>query len=215
MKLSALLKPLIDAKVPHEIIMQQIIAFEEEQESALEKRRQSDAERQARKRERDAVSRDITLRHSDRSLVRDRDTRVDDKTSNLEIEPQKKEISPRAALASVLDDDRAKAVVEHRQRIRKPLTAHAASLLAKKFSQCPDPNAAADAMVSNGWQGFDPAWLSKPQSRAGPKPASVDPLNHFLNFASEIDGQERDGRSGGGDWDDAPGFPVRQIQHHG
>lgn len=60
---------------------------------------------------------------------------------------------------SVLDDKRAKAVIEHRNKIRKPLTRHAASLLARKFSKCADPNAAADAMIANGWQGFEPEWL--------------------------------------------------------
>ena len=90
MKLSALLAPLLDAKADHEMIRKQILAFEAEQADALEQRRAADAARQARKRDADK-SRDVTLRHSDRSLTGAGDARVEDKTSNLEIEPQKEE----------------------------------------------------------------------------------------------------------------------------
>lgn len=76
--------------------------------------------------------------------------------------------TPKAELASVLDDQHVSAVIDHRQRIRKPLTAHAAKLLAGKFAQCPDPNAAADAMVANGWTGFEPGWMEDRQRGTGP-----------------------------------------------
>lgn len=71
--------------------------------------------------------------------------------------------TPRAELLAILDEDHADAVVDHRQRARKPLTVHAARLLAEKFSRCADPNAAADAMVANGWQGFEPEWMENRQ----------------------------------------------------
>lgn len=76
--------------------------------------------------------------------------------------------TPRSELSEVLDSDHAQAVIDHRQRIRKPLTPHAAKLLASKFAQCPDPNAAADAMIANGWQGFEPEWMGNRQSRGSP-----------------------------------------------
>jgi len=85
--------------------------------------------------------------------------------------------TPRDALAAVLDAERAQAVVDHRQRIRKPLTAHAAKLLAGKFAKVPDPNGAADAMIANGWQGFEPEWLedrTAPQRRATAPPKPPD-----------------------------------------
>lgn len=82
-------------------------------------------------------------------------------TSSLRSEDRR---SPRDELETVLDPERAAAVVEHRKRIRKPLTAHAAKLLARKFAQVSDPNAAADAMVANGWQGFEPEWLDNRRS---------------------------------------------------
>ncbi len=74
--------------------------------------------------------------------------------------------TPRDALLVVLDADRADAVIEHRKRLRKPLTTYAARLLAGKFRQSADPTAAADAMIANGWLGFDPSWLSGRQARA-------------------------------------------------
>lgn len=177
MKLSALIAPLIAAKAPHDQIMAVVMAYEEQQENALDRRRQADADRQARKREKDK-SRDVTLRHSDRSLTGGGDTRGEVKTSNSDIEPQEKKDTPRAALMATLDETHAVAVVEHRQRIRKPLTAYAAAKLAAKFAQCPDPNAAADKMIGNGWQGFEPEWMTRPEARGSPPSR---PLN-----ASEI-----------------------------
>lgn len=69
------------------------------------------------------------------------------------------EKSPTQELELAIDPERAIAVVEHRKKIRKPLTAHAARLLARKFASCPDPPLAADTMIANGWQGFEPAWM--------------------------------------------------------
>ncbi|KSV78984.1 hypothetical protein N182_18485 [Sinorhizobium sp. GL2] len=83
--------------------------------------------------------------------------------------------TPRSELEIVLDPEHVTAVLDHRQRIRKPLTAHAAKLLAGKFSRCPDPNAAADAMVSNGWQGFEPEWM---ENRAGSNHQPRSPPPH-------------------------------------
>jgi hypothetical protein len=75
--------------------------------------------------------------------------------------------TPKDELATVLDEERAEAVIEHRKRIRKPLTAHAAKLLAAKFGKCRDPVAAADAMIANGWQGFEPDWLDNRTTEHG------------------------------------------------
>jgi hypothetical protein len=81
--------------------------------------------------------------------------------------------TPRSELETVLDALHAAAVIDHRQRIRKPLTAHAAKLLAGKFAKCADPNAAADAMIANGWQGFEPEWLEN--RTHGPRPNGTGP----------------------------------------
>ena len=82
----------------------------------------------------------------------------DARTSNL---PPERKAAPREELIVVLDAEHADAVLDHRQRLRKPLTAFAAKLLAAKFARCADPNAAAETMISNGWQGFDPSWVRR------------------------------------------------------
>lgn len=91
-----------------------------------------------------------------------------EKTTPSQSEPNGSSKTPRQALECVLDSKRAGDVIDHRQRIRKPLTVRAAQLLASEFAKCPDPNAGADAMVLNGWQGFDPKWMDRQQPRGSP-----------------------------------------------
>lgn len=93
--------------------------------------------------------------------------------------PPKGGISPQDELEVVLDAERARAVIQHRQRLRKPLTHHAAKLLAAKLAKAADPNAAADLMIERGWQGFEPDWagnLVKP-----PETAPVKPLEEMTD----------------------------------
>jgi len=213
MKLSTLLAPLIDAKVDHELIRQQILAFEAEQNDALEQRRRADAERQSRKRDRDQ-SRDVTLRHSDRSLTGG-DAHVEDKTSNLEIEPQESKGSapakptPRQRLLVVLDADHAEAVLDHRQRLRKPLTEHAAKLMALELAKFPNPNAAADRMIAKGWQSIDVTWPeASGLARAGPGgKAGVG------SVFDELDRRMNDGQGHGSGDDKAPSGVVLSLPH--
>jgi hypothetical protein len=183
MKLSAILEPLLSAKADHELIRAQILAFEAEQNNALERRREHERDRQARKREKDALSRDVTLRHSDRPLAGAGDVRVEDKTSTLKVVEQEArkdskapaKPSPRQRLETVLDPERAEAVLDHRQRLRKPLTEHAAKMLAAEFAKFPDPNAAADRMVAKGWLSIEASWAESGNQRAGPAPPQQRP----------------------------------------
>ncbi len=96
-------------------------------------------------------------------------TELEPKTDSEDIPPAPAIGTPLAELQAVLSSQQAEAVLEHRLRLRKPLTTYAARLLAAKFARTADPNAAADAMIANGWQGFDPAWL---EHRRGPPAAS-------------------------------------------
>jgi len=150
-----------------------VLASMTEQEEA---RKAAQRERTRKFREKIGVT--LQSPHGNGDKSRAGDARVEVKTSNSDIEPVEKKETPRAALEAVLDEARADAVIEHRQRLRKPLTAHAAKLLAGKFAQCPDPNAAADKMIGNGWQGFEPEWMNRPDARGSPP---SKPLN-----ASEI-----------------------------
>lgn len=64
------------------------------------------------------------------------------------------------ALMTCLDEDHAIAIEEHRRKtVKKPLTAYAAKLLAKRFSEWRDPNEAADIMIERCWQGFKAEWV--------------------------------------------------------
>lgn len=121
--------------------------------------------------------------------------------------------TPRQELETVLDADRTQAVIDHRQRIRKPLTAHAAKLLAGKFAKCPDPNAAADAMIANGWQGFEPEWMERRQARGSPQPRQPKGSELFYQFAEMIDGQAGHSASQQGGRGDATGLPILTIEH--
>lgn len=78
------------------------------------------------------------------------------------------------ALMTVLDEEHARAVVDHRRALRKPLTVHAAGLLAKQFALCHDPNEGADEMVMRGWQGFKPAWV---RERDLTRPPAAKPVS--------------------------------------
>lgn len=69
-------------------------------------------------------------------------------------------MTPREALERVLDDLHTDAIIAHRKAMRKPLTPHAAELLAREFAKCQSPNDAADQMMLMGWQGFKAEWLA-------------------------------------------------------
>lgn len=70
--------------------------------------------------------------------------------------PEHREIE--AALGAVLSPERAQAVIAHRRTLKKPLTLHAARLLASQLALAAEPDRAADLMILRGWQGFAPEW---------------------------------------------------------
>ncbi|WP_065791979.1 MULTISPECIES: hypothetical protein [unclassified Ensifer] len=96
-----------------------------------------------------------------------------------------------AELMTVLDRDHAQAVIDHRVAMRRRLTPHAAKLLARRFALMPNPNAAADAMIGNGWQGFEPEWLeNRKGGRAPPRlpdkpPSPAQKLRNAIQIAKE------------------------------
>jgi hypothetical protein len=91
------------------------------------------------------------------------------------------EPTARHELGTVLDAEHVDAVLEHRRKLRCPLTSHAAKVMAKGFTQFADPNAAADLMISRGWRGFDPEWAQgKLTSSTGP-PVAMPGLVKITN----------------------------------
>lgn len=80
--------------------------------------------------------------------------------------------TPRDVLETVLDQKRAKALIDHRQRKKSPLGEHAAELLARKLSSFANPNAAADLMIEKGWASIEPDWA--PGLARAPVPVSSE-----------------------------------------
>ena len=76
-------------------------------------------------------------------------------------------------LSDVLDDERCKAVLEHRKSKRAKNTAYAIGLLADQLKACPDPKAAADEMILRNWTTVKPEWLERDKQRgqSPPKPS--------------------------------------------
>jgi hypothetical protein len=164
-KLSVILAPLIAAGVAGEVILATVKAFEDQQIDALERRRQSDRDRQTKHRN-NVTSRDVTVTVPSRVRVEGSSSKKDI-TGKEERKDAPAALSPCQELESVLDAEHAKAVVDHRQRLRKPLTAYAARKLANLFAKHPDPNAAADKMIESGWLKIEPGW-GQPRSTAPP-----------------------------------------------
>ncbi len=103
-------------------------------------------------------------------------------------------MTPREELERVLDPEHSQAVIDHRKAKRAPLTAYAAKLLARKFEKAPDPNAAADAMIVNGWQGFEVEWLERQTTRSnGHAPKGAD----YFDIAAEFIEHETNGSGSG------------------
>lgn len=98
---------------------------------------------------------------------------------SLEPSQTAKPKTPQAVLETILSEAHAKAIVDHRKIIRKPLTVHAAELLAKKFAAADTcgmtPDQAADYQIERGWQAFNPEWVTNinpavPQRAHSPPP---------------------------------------------
>lgn len=190
MKLSALIAPLIAAKAPHDQIMAVVQAYEAQQEDALERRRAADAERQARKREKDASSRDVTLRHSDGLLVRDRVAPVDDKLKPIDTNTSQNTTSKdhaefRGVLAS-LDADRLNALVKHRKSKKAQITGHAARLFLKDVADCGITlSEAVDTCISRNWITVKADWLAKPSARGSPSSSRAPTAAEILKARRE------------------------------
>lgn len=122
-------------------------------------------------------------------------------------------MSPRDELAAVLDAERAGAVIEHRQRLRKPLTAYAAKQLAKSLSGFVDPNAAADKMIESGWLKIDPKWGDRPTNSTAPPRKKVTQANMWDDDAIALG--IRNDPSNQTDRSLDAGLPGGQNQGHG
>jgi hypothetical protein len=159
-------------------VVMQIMAEAEEAMKVAEEARKSVA-RERVQRWRDKQKDAVTLpKQNGNATVRL--TRVEDSSSKKDNNKEEKKErapaapSPRDELEKVLDPEHAAAVIDHRQRLRKPLSPHAAKLLAAKFAAFPDANAAADRMIEAGWSKIEPHWgQDRPNSTAPPKKKTI------------------------------------------
>lgn len=108
--------------------------------------------------------------------------------------------TPRQELETVLDAEHASDVIEHRNRIKSPMTAKAAKMLAGKLSRFPDPNAAADLMIEKGWRSIEPEWVDNAKARASPQSRKPDRMS--LGDAMRELMSQQDGRNGPFEADD-------------
>jgi hypothetical protein len=195
---ATVLDALLAAGASAEMIIAAIKADAVEDEERKARKREKNAERQRRYRLSRSVTRDnalVTLSNGDIPPAPPPEVSPTPSSYPSPLPPKEKspkgdqKKTPAEVLANVLDAEHASAVVEHRARLRKPLTAHAAKLLANKFAEAPEPNAAADAMILNGWQGFDQEWLDNNRQRGPPRvagngkrqPHIFDALDRVIN----------------------------------
>lgn len=207
---------IIDAMIASGCTPEQVLAvvkaeakLDDEREA---KKREQNRIRQRNHRARNALSPLVTVSHSDKGSPNGLEGSTPPKTLNPSKSPSSlrssgdaptheksfnNSPSPKQELASVLDEHHVAAVLDHRAKLRKPLSAHAAHLLAGKFAKCPDPNAAADVMIANGWQGFEVAWMEdRARASTGPPARPREPTlaDYFRNEARQLQ-DEQDART--------------------
>jgi hypothetical protein len=116
------------------------------------------------------------------------------------------------ALLSVLDEEHAIGVIEHRRvTIKKPLTVMAAKLLAKRFAEWGNANEAAEIMIERTWRGFESGWI---KDRRPMKPRNAGELARMQLAAMRTDdatGTETGHHNAGNGSTGfaGPGFPRR------
>lgn len=205
MSLATTISAMVAAGCTPEQLEAVVLAHEADEAARLSSKRAKDAERQRKSR----MSRSVTVTARDshgHGVTASRE--IENAPTHAEPEPNKTTSSPVqkdiltdipkvpvakpksadamcvAELGKVLDPEHARAVVEHRNRMRKPMTAHAAGLLAKRLSSAPDPNAAADEMIERGWQGWRPEWgqnSQAPPHRQARRNTALDELNDIAD----------------------------------
>lgn len=138
--------------------------------------------------------------------------RVSDKTSKtvekslFEERESRAPKTPREWLLTVLEPQRADDVLAHRSKLRSGLSPRAAELLAVEFSKTPDPNAAADMMISRAWRGFKAEWMEGERqngtgnrSNGAGRPADGGPNSRGARLMRAFGvGPEADGETGDG-----------------
>jgi len=128
-------------------------------------------------------------RELSRSLAPDLVPRTIVPRKEIVTPPEPKE-TPRSVLLEVLTPETADGVIEHRRKLRAPLTVLAARGLVKGFNSTADPDDAARTMVARGWRGFELEWYEKHRNSGNERSAGRSSLvNAGLNLIRKLDEQ--------------------------
>jgi hypothetical protein len=193
--------------------------FDERDETRKAGQRARWRKHQENKKNANVSQREQTLANVPREGV----ARVEDKSLPQKIEPQtenKKDALRdveefKAELSSHLSPEQLAGIIKLRRQKHAVINGHAARLFVGAVGRCGiSLSEAADKCIERNWLSIEPGWLSKGQTRAPPSVQRSSPAQHFRDFASELNGQERDDRGVSRDWHDAAGVPIRTIEHH-
>jgi hypothetical protein len=184
--LSELIRKMAEAGANAEVIA---LAVE-----AIEQRDVKESERKAKRAAQKAKERD------NKATVARHSSDIDATVADLSLEtpppfPPKDNIKPPYTpnpvkiLREAVCETTAQDLVAHRKAKKSPLTAGAAKGLVRAFLAFGDPEAAAAAMMAQGWTGFKPEWMAATTSRAGPAKAGnpQEIKNPYLRAAQKLD----------------------------
>lgn len=101
-------------------------------------------------------------------------------------------MTPREVLLTVLSEQDADDVIEHRRiTIRKPLTTRAAQIMVREMVRFGNPAQAVEIMIAKAWQGFNADWVrDRPRDR----------LDAAQNLIARINDQGRADSGNSGDY---------------
>ena len=93
----------------------------------------------------------------------------------------------------ILSDEYINYLIEHRKKLKKPLTQRSAELMLKKLKAFNDPREAVDAMILRGWISIEKDWLkgsnnqSSAKSKAGRLENALGKYEHARDHTNTIE----------------------------
>lgn len=117
-------------------------------------------------------------------------------------------IDPADDLTQILGPDLAKAFLDHRKMLKKPMTAFAGQLMAKKLRGFPDPVAAVEQSILRGWCDVFPVEQNRQQQRNIPMAHGVEALRADLERRIMDDEQQGTPSPRGGDLETDRGLSL-------
>jgi hypothetical protein len=169
------------------------------------------AQRERARKSRASRDRNVTVTPASRDVPRAGVAHVEDKSLPSELEPQKQ--GSLAKRATRLAEDWVLPVEWRADALEAELPESLISLEAEKMR---DWSRSAKNGAKIDWHAAWRNWAREAASRlARAGPGRRERPDHFKNYARELNGQAGNTGSDGRDWDDAPGVPIRAIQHHG